>query len=106
MNYEKMCKLIDGIIENDFNKVQEFKEVEFVDKDTEQQQLNKVSSELMDKLMETLSEEQKDLLDKLDEALSSEWINLCRFYFKEGVSAGLTNLNFLNDIESVASYIR
>ena len=101
MNYEKMCKLINGIVENEFNKVQEFKEAGFADKDTEQQQLNKISSDLMEKLMGTLSEEQKDLLDKLDGALASEWINLCRFYFKKGLAAGLTNLNFLSDIDSI-----
>lgn len=101
MNYDKMCKLIDGIIENEFNNVQEFKEAGFVDKDIKQQQLNKTSSELMEKLMGTFSEEQKDLLDELDGALASEWINLCRFYFKKGVAAGLTNLKFLSDTDSI-----
>lgn len=101
MNYDKMCKLIDGIVENEFNKVQEFKEAGFADKDTEQQQLNKISSELMEKLIGTLSEEQQELLDELDGALASEWINLCRFYFKKGVASGLTNLKFLSDIDSI-----
>lgn len=105
MKYEKICKLIDGVIASEFNHIQEYKETSFSDMDLEQQKLNKSSVELMENLMRTLSEEQKDLLDELDAAITSEWINLCRFYFKEGVAAGLTNLNFLNDINNVGSYL-
>lgn len=104
MKYEKICKLIDGVIENEFNHVQEFKEMNFCNKDKEQQQLSKELEEIKDKLMGTLSEEQQDLLDKLDCANTNVWINLCRFYFKEGAAAGLTNLKCLNTIDSVGSY--
>lgn len=106
MNYEKICKLIDGIIESEFENVQEFREEKFANRDIEHKQLNQTSAGLMDKLMGTLSEEQKDLLDELDIAITCEWVNLCRFYFKEGVAAALTNLKFLNEINSIGSYIR
>jgi hypothetical protein len=106
MNYEKICKLVDGIIESEFNNVQEFRETDFSDKDLEQKELNKVSIELMDKLVITLPEETKYLLDEVEAAFINEWINLCRFYFKEGVAAALTNLKFLNNIDSVESYFR
>lgn len=106
MNYEKICKLVDGIIESEFNNVQEFRETDFSDKDLEQKELNKVSTELMDKLVITLPEETKYLLDEVEAAFINEWINLCRFYFREGVGAGLSNLKFLNGIESVENYIR
>ena len=106
MNYEKICKLIDGVIESEFNNVQEFREKDFSDKNIEQQQLDKTSSELMDKLMETLSEDQQDILDKLEVALTNGWVNLCRFYFKEGVAAGLTNLKFIDCVDYVGCYIR
>lgn len=106
MNYEKICKLIDGIIESEFENVQEFRETNFSDKDKEQQQLEDKSSELMDKLMATLSEEQKDILDELDGVLADVWINLCRFYFKEGVAAALTNLKFLDNIDGIGCYLR
>lgn len=105
MNYEKLCKLIYGVIESEFGNVQKFRERNFSDKDKEQQKLENKSSELMDKLMGTLSEEQKDLLDELDGALTNVWINFCRFYFKEGVAAGLTNLKFLNDINSIRLFL-
>lgn len=106
MNYEKICALLEGIIESEFNNVQEFREINFYNKNIEQKQLNKTSSELMDKLMGTLSGEQQVILDELENALTNKWINICRYYFKEGVGAGLSNLKFLNDIESVGSYIR
>lgn len=104
MNYEKMCKLIDGIIGNEFRHVQMFKERDFTDKDTMQKGLYKTSVELMDKLIETLSEEQKDILNDLDAAICNEWINLLKFYFKEGIAVGLTNLKYLNEIDNISSY--
>lgn len=56
--------------------------------------------------METLSEEQKYILDELDCAYANMWINICKFYLKEGIAAGLTNLKFLEKINSVGSYFR
>lgn len=106
MNYEKMCELIKGIIESEFTNVQEFREMKFTDKDIEHKQLNQTSVDLMDKLMGILSEEKKDLLNEFDIAITREWLNLCRFYFHQGVAAGLTNLKFLENIPSVCSYFR
>lgn len=103
---KKICKLVYGIIESEFNNVQEFRETDFSDKDLEQKELNKVSTELMDKLAITLPEETKYLLDEVEAAFINEWIKLCRFYFKEGLVAALTNLKFLNNIDSVGSYFR
>lgn len=106
MNYEKISGLVEGIIESEFGNVQEFREFDFSSRDLNQKQLDKVSSELLDKLWSSLSEEQKGLVDELETALANKWINMCSFYFKEGVGAGLSNLKFLNDIDGVVSYIR
>lgn len=105
MNYEKIRKLINGIIESEFSHVQMFKERDFTDKDTMQKGLYKTSVELMDKLIETLSEEQKDILNDLDAAICNEWINLLKFYFKEGIVAGLTKLKYLNEIDNIECYL-
>lgn len=105
MNYEKICKLINGIIESEFNHVQMFKEKNFDDKDIMQKGLHKTSVELMNKLMGTLSEEQQELLDDLDTAICNEWTNLCRFYLREGIAAGLTNLKYLNEIDNIENYL-
>ncbi|WP_195954459.1 hypothetical protein [Clostridium tertium] len=105
MNYEKICELIKGIIENEFNHIQEFKEVKFTDEDEEQKVYENNTRELFDKLNVSLTKEQQNILDDFDAAVTNEFVNLCRFYFKEGIAAGLTNLNYLNDIDSVGSYI-
>ena len=105
MKYDETKKIVDGIIESEFNHVQMFKERDFTDKDTMQKGLYKTSVELMDKLIETLSEEQKDILNDLDAAICNEWINLLKFYFKEGIAVGLTNLNYLNEIDNISSYL-
>lgn len=106
MNYEKICELLEGIVESEFEHIQEFREMDFSEKDKEQQQLNKILEEIKDKLVETLSEEQKYILDELDCAYANMWINICKFYLKEGIAAGLTNLKFLEKINSVGSYFR
>jgi len=49
--------------------------------------------------------EYQDLLDDFYAAVTIEWIEYCRFYFKEGVVAGLTNLKFLADIEGLVNLI-
>lgn len=105
MSCEKICALLEGIIKNEFNHVQEFKEIKFIDKDEEQKVYESKTRELFDKLKVSLTKEQQNILDDLDVAMTSEWTNLCRFYFKEGIVAGLTNLNYLNDIDSVGSHI-
>lgn len=105
MKYEKICKLINGIIESEFNHVQMFKEANFIDTNEEQQVLHKTSVELMNKLMGTLSEEKKDILDDLDTAICNEWTNLCRFYLREGIAAGFTNLKYLNEIDNIENYL-
>ena len=106
MSYEKICALLEGIIENEFNHVQELKEIKFIDKDEEQKVYESKTRELFDKLKVSLTKEQQNILDNLDVAMTSEWVNLCRFYFKEGIVAGLTNLNYLNDIDRVNIYIK
>lgn len=105
MNYEKICKLINGIIESELNNVQQFKEMNFSKNNQEQKSYEDKVRELFDKLNVSLTKEQQEILNKLNAAIIDEWVNLCGFYFKEGVAAGLTNLSFLNTIDSVGSYI-
>ena len=69
MNYEKICKLVDGIIESEFNNVQEFRETDFSDKDLEQKELDKEVLMMWKKLKNSLSMEQQDLVDELEKEL-------------------------------------
>ncbi len=97
MKYEEMRKLIENIIENEFQHIQENCERKFLDKDKEQMELTEESEKLLKQLHENIPEEYQKLLDDYSSAVLYEWVNMCRFYFKEGVKAGTTNLEFLKD---------
>ena len=97
MKYEEITKLINNVIENEFNHVQDCQEREFVDTDKEQIDLTEISEKLFKQLCENMPDEYQRLLGHYYDSVSSEWINLCRFYFRAGAVAGLTNLEFLKD---------
>ena len=101
MMYEDMKKLLEGIVESEFNHIQEFKEKDFSNNNLEQMELTKISDELFKKLKKDMSKGDQDLLDDFYSAMNDEWINCCRYYFKEGLMSGLTNLKFLSDIEHI-----
>lgn len=105
MKYDEAKKIVDGIVENEFEHIQRLKEHEFLNVDTEQQQFNKTTVEIFKELSSSLSKEQEELLFDLDYATADEWTNLCRFYFKEGLRAGLSNLKFLNEIGFIESIL-
>lgn len=106
MDFEKMCKLIEGIIENEYNNICEFKEMEFSESDKEQKDLYDKSRKLYCELNMTLREEQKEIVAKLEGATTEEWSNLCKFYFREGLKAGLSNLSFLNNVDNAICHIK
>lgn len=105
MKYDEAKKIVDGIVENEFIHIQRLKENEFSNIDTEQEQLSKNATEIFEELRSTLSKEQEELLFDLEFAICNEWTNLCIFYFKEGLRAGLSNLKFLNEIGFVESIL-
>ena len=105
MRYEEMKDLINNIIENEFNHVQEYREKEFLSEDKEQLQLSETSRKLFNELYKIIPKDYQHLLSDFDDIVVNLWVNICMFYFKEGVRAGLDNLNFLKSIESIESYI-
>lgn len=105
MKCEEIQKIATSIIENEFKHVQEFKERNYADNDIKQKELIRKAEELFKKINEGMPAEYQDLLDDFYAAVTIEWIEYCRFYFKEGVVAGLTNLKFLADIEGLVNLI-
>lgn len=98
---ETYRKIVKGIVENEFNHIQETTEVGFANKDLEYKQ-DQLMTEIIRKALEKdMTDKQKDLLDEFDSALTNEWVTLCSFYFREGLKAGLTNLRFLNEIGNI-----
>lgn len=105
MKYSKVKKLVEGITENEFRHIQECFEMDFVKSDSEFKKDSAISQELYKKLEKNLTDEQRSLLDDLCSSLCNEHVTLCRFYFKEGLKAGLDNLKFLNAIGYIESIL-
>lgn len=101
MKYEEIKKLIENIIENEFNHIQDYEERKFIDTDKEQMELTEESEKLLKQLFESVPKEYRSLLNDYSNAMLCEWVNMCRFYFKEGVRAGATNLEFLKDTKII-----
>lgn len=103
--YTTNKKIVAGVIENEFNHIQETGEMDFSNKNIEYKQ-DQLMTEIIHKaLIKDMTEKQRDLLDELYSSLNNETIELCRFYFKEGVRAGLTNLSFLKEIDHIECHI-
>lgn len=105
MSYSKVKKLVEGIVENEFNHVVEFSEMDFLNNDVEFKKILAMSELLYEKLKEDMTDEQKSLLGELYSSLNNECITLCKFYFKKGLRAGLGNLKFLNEIGYIESIL-
>lgn len=97
MRMEKMRKLINNVIENEFNHIQEDKELDEVCADSELNLLRKTLFESIDELSEAVPN-QVELIDKLDSEFTNYYTALCRYYFKKGIIASATNLKFLEDV--------
>jgi len=98
MKLEETKKLINNVIENEFNHIQETQEREESLSDIEIDAHYQNSSDLLDELLK-IAPEHSELIEKLDSELSSYWLLFCRYYFKKGVVAGTTNLKFLENTE-------
>lgn len=97
MKYEEANKFINSVIENEFQHVHHYEEKGFSDTDKDQKELEDKTTEVFEKLLKSIPEEYRKLIDEYSSAACYEWVNLCRFYFKKGVIAGTTNLNFLKN---------
>ena len=105
MNYKKMKNIVDGIVENEFNHVQETLEADFENENLEYKQQELMTKVIRAALEKDTTEEQQRLIGELENSISNEWIELCGFYFREGLRAGLKNLKFLNEIDSIGTII-
>lgn len=105
MNNEKLCNLTNNIIENEYRHIQEFKEVESMDNNENWLRSNEKYIELFNEIKEVLPEEFKCKMVELDDLVNEVGTYQERYYFKEGLLSGLTNLKFLNDIDNIGCLI-
>lgn len=103
MELNKTKKLINNVIENEFDHIQETQERKDSLENTEIDTKSKNASDLLEKLLE-VAPEHRELLDEFDSESAAYWQGLCMYYFKKGVIAGTTNLKFLEDTK-IMEYI-
>lgn len=95
MNFEEKKNLLNNIIENEFMHVQE-KNLDGMEDLHSHNSLREDISQIQHKMYEALPNELKPLVDKWEDKMW-EIVNIeNRHYFREGVIAGNTNLNFIN----------
>ena len=105
MNIKNIENIVNGIVENEFNHVQETLEADFENENLEYKQQELITKVIREALKKDTTEEQQRLIRELENSISAEWIELCRFYFREGPRAGLSNLKFLKEIEHIDYYL-
>lgn len=97
MNFEQLKKLVDNILENEYTHAlnEDLGGMKDFDK---YQALKESINTLRNSITKNLSKEQKETLITFEDLLFelNEMEN--KFYFNNGVRAGLVNLKFLNDI--------
>lgn len=101
MKFNEIKKIVDGIVENEYRHVEEFLENKFQATDLEYKEKSEITNSIYRKLKEDMTEEQKELLDDLYSSFTTESLILLRFFFKEGLRAGLSNLKFLSEIDFI-----
>ena len=104
MNLQDTKKLINNVIENEFMHIQETKELNDRNKDSRRVEQSNKMIEILDRLLEGASEDQKKMLREYESLVTDELCDYSRYYFKEGVRAGITNLGFLKDTD-IMKYI-
>ncbi len=99
MNLENTTKLINNVIENEFKHVQN-ENLESMDNLEEYDKIAKENNERYLLLKEALPEDLQKVLNKFYDTFTDGMCIEIKHYFKKGVAAGTSNLNFLRDITS------
>lgn len=103
MSLEDTKKLMNNIIENEFSHIQEYQERPDLNDNIAISKKSQRNIEIIQTLLE-VAPEHKVLICDLENVLASYWVDMCKYYFKKGVIAGATNLNFLRDT-NIVEYI-
>lgn len=97
MNYEENKKLINNIVKNEFGHIQN-ENLHGMNDLKEYEKLSKEADKIQQKIFELLPIEYRHLIDELESKENEKRYIEIRHYFKKGVAAGTSNLNFLRDL--------
>ncbi|MEG1141586.1 MAG: hypothetical protein RSE41_03920 [Clostridia bacterium] len=100
MNVKEQVKLFENIIENEYRHIQKTEVEDIKSTEVEYGVHTEKKTKIMDELRKTLSSEMFEIVSELDD-INVEMVCIeQRHYFKEGVKAGIDNLNFLSEYDS------
>ena len=96
MDFETMCKLVNSIVESEFNNLidRDFTEGIYGD---EYKQYEEAEKRLWKELTLIIPKDKLDILDNYTNALLKQFVIEEREIFRSGVGKGLNQLNYLND---------
>jgi len=93
---EDIKRLINNIIQNEFNHIQD-ENLKGMDDLEKYNLLNKEIDKIQDDILQALPEELKPLVNEWDIKIWHVLTIINDYYFRKGVIAGTSNLNFLRD---------
>ncbi len=103
MNLDDTKKLINNVIENEFQHIQNTQEFNDLNEDKDLDEESRKADELFKRLLKVMPGHEELINDYYD-ATTSFAVDFARYYFRKGVRAGTTNLEFLKDTE-IMEYI-
>lgn len=104
MDYKERKELFNKIIENEFVHISFWEEKEDLKEDETITMFENKIETIMNQLFQNISHKDGMLLDELESAETNFWTSIARYYFRKGVIAGLTDLNFLNIITNGSKF--
>lgn len=101
MNFEETKRLINNVIENEFQHIQNTRELKDLKEDKERLEKYNEAGEFLRCLIDSVPEEYRNMLEEYDVLITSVWTDYCRYYFEKGVISGMANLKFLKDTKII-----
>lgn len=93
-------KVVNGIIENEIEYIQDNLEFDFTKKNIDYVQASSITDLIYNALLKDMTSDQRKLLDEFYSAFINQQVEMNKFYFRQGLKAGLSNLKFLKEIDN------
>lgn len=94
-------KIVNGIIESEIEHIQDFLESDFTKNNIDYRQAASMTEFMYKELLKRVTKDQRKLLNEFYTAFINEQSEMHKFYFRQGLNAGLGKLKFLNEIDNV-----
>lgn len=95
--------IVNGIIKNEIKHIQETSMSNFITTNEEYKNKDLITKSILEKIKEDIkvNAEQQQCIEELEESIINQISMIYKFYFQEGLKAGLTNLKYLENIDNI-----